>query len=70
MQPVSVTSTFPGKDNPQAFIVATFTTWGDMWSWEVTYHLDRDPWWMQRVITDFCQMSYIVTQPVDLRNEN
>jgi hypothetical protein len=67
--PVSRTTTLPGADNPRAMIVVTWTTWGEMWSWEVQYALDSDRWYMQHFATDFCEMDHVVMQETDLRDE-
>jgi len=68
-KPVSVTHTAPGRDDPRGFIVATFVTWGDMWAWEVVYHLTSDPWHVQHAVTDFCEMPYVADLTTDLRSE-
>jgi hypothetical protein len=67
IHPTTRTTTVEGADNPLAYIVATFTSWGPMWSWEIQYCLDTDLWHTQRFTTNI--LGVIATHTTDLRDE-
>jgi hypothetical protein len=68
--PKTTTFVVPGKDNPHGGIVATFTQWCDLWTWEVTYHLTSDPWWLQHNVTNSRFLPNLEDVVTDLRRSD